>query len=115
MELADKKCDPCSGKMSLLSTQESTNLAENVPAWEVYQDHIERTFEFKNFVDAMGFANKIAGIAEEENHHPELHVSWGKVRVELTTHALHGLSANDFIVAAKIDRMAESGAEAQSI
>jgi len=65
-----------------------------------------KEFRFKDFAGAMAFANKVASIAEEENHHPDLSVAWGRVSIELTTHAIEGLSENDFILAAKIDRIA---------
>jgi 4a-hydroxytetrahydrobiopterin dehydratase len=66
---------------------------------------ISKTFTFKNFMGAMHFANAIAEIAEQEGHHPDLAISWGKVGVSLTTHAIKGLSQNDFILAAKIDHI----------
>ena len=59
----------------------------------------------RNFLEAMAFANKITAVAEEEGHHPDLHISWGKVGIELSTHAIKGLSENDFILAAKIDTL----------
>jgi len=106
MKLADKRCVPCEGGTEPLSPEKAHELATQVPDWEVREDRIERTFGFANFVEAMHFANKITSIAEQENHHPDLHISWGKVRVELSTHKIGGLSENDFIVAAKIDELA---------
>ncbi|NLN78020.1 MAG: 4a-hydroxytetrahydrobiopterin dehydratase [Armatimonadetes bacterium] len=106
MNLADAKCAACEGLEPKLSAQEIENNLRQTQGWELKANAtIERTFKFINFANAMEFAKGIARIAEEENHHPELHVSWGKVRVELTTHSLGGLSTNDFIVAAKINRL----------
>lgn len=83
-------------------------MMRNVPLWTLSHDGtgIARTFTFEDFAEALAFTNKVGAIAEDEGHHPDLHVSWGKVIVELTTHAIHGLSQNDFIVAAKIDALA---------
>lgn len=78
------------------------------PEWMlVDQAHLlVREFRFKDFAEAMVFANKVAAVAEEENHHPDLSISWGSVSVELSTHAVGGLTENDFILAAKIDTIA---------
>jgi 4a-hydroxytetrahydrobiopterin dehydratase len=108
MQLADKKCTPCEGGTEPLSIEQARKLGEQIPGWEIDDKHIEKTFTFENFAQAMEFANKIAKIAEEENHHPELHISWGKVRVELYTHKIGGLSENDFVLAAKINRLITS-------
>ena len=88
-----------------LMREASATLHEQTPEWTIAADglSISRTFTFQNFVDAMDFANKITPIAEAEGHHPDLAVSWGKVQVTLMTHAIGGLSENDFILAAKID------------
>lgn len=108
MQLAEKKCIPCEGGVEPLSIEQARKLGEQILGWEIDDKHIEKTFAFADFAQAMEFANKIARIAEEENHHPELHISWGKVRVELSTHKIGGLSENDFILAAKIDKLIES-------
>jgi 4a-hydroxytetrahydrobiopterin dehydratase len=108
MQLADKKCTPCEGGTKPLSIEQARKLGEQILGWKIDDKHIEKTFKFENFAQAMEFANKIAKIAEEENHHPELHVSWGKVRVELYTHKIGGLSENDFVLAAKIERLVTS-------
>lgn len=106
MELAKQKCVPCEGGVAPLSTEEARKLAEQTPGWEVLEGRIVREFRFRNYVEAMDFANRITPIAEAENHHPNLHISWGRVRVELFTHAIGGLSINDFILAAKINEIA---------
>jgi 4a-hydroxytetrahydrobiopterin dehydratase len=84
---------------------ESAKLLEQTPGWTIAEDglSLSREFTFKNFVEAMDFANKITPIAEREGHHPDLLISWGKVIVTLTTHAIGGLSENDFILAAKMN------------
>lgn len=115
MKLAEKKCTACSGDTLPLTQDETLALSEETPDWILLAGRIERTFTFANFSQAIDFANKIAKIADEQNHHPDLHISWGKVRVELSTHAIGGLSVNDFILAAKIDEIAEKDTQAQSI
>ena len=102
--LLQKKCVPCEGIGKAFTKKEVQAYLKKVENWEIKESKkIEKLFKFKNFVQAMDFANKITEIAEQENHHPDLHISWGKVRVELWTHALNGLTENDFILAAKID------------
>ncbi len=105
MELAKKKCVPCEvGGVPLLREEAKTLLAQ-VHGWNLSADalHIAKEFIFKDFAGAMAFAVQIGKIAETEGHHPDLQVSWGKVGVILWTHAVGGLSENDFILAAKID------------
>ena len=91
-----------------LSREDSGKLLVQIPGWSVASDglSIARTFNFKNYVEAMEFANSITPIAESEGHHPDLSIGWGKVTVGLSTHAIGGLSENDFIVAAKINELA---------
>lgn len=80
-------------------------MAELHSDWELKEDKIEREFKFKDFREAMSFVNKVAEIAEGEGHHPDMEIKYNKVEIELSTHAIHGLSENDFIVAAKIDKL----------
>ena len=82
-------------------------LMKEIPGWSLSQDakSISNTFKFKNFKEALAFANGVGGVAETEGHHPDLLVGWGKVGVTLTTHTIGGLSENDFIIAAKIDEL----------
>lgn len=107
MSLTDKKCVPCEGGVEPLSAAQATTLLKETPEWKVSGDikKISRSFSFKNFAQALAFANKVGAIAEEEGHHPDLHVEWGRVTVELSTHSIGGLSVNDFILAAKIDEI----------
>lgn len=105
MDLVQKKCAPCEGSTEPLGRSEAELLLKQVPLWELSKDtkRISRKFAFKNFVDAVGLLNAITPLAEEEGHHPDVEVGWGRVVVSLTTHAIGGLSENDFILAAKID------------
>lgn len=107
-ELAKKKCVPCESGTKPLSEPQAIEFKKELdPDWILVDEArlLVREFRFKNFADAMSFANKIAAIAEEENHHPDLSVSWGSVGVELSTHAIGGLSENDFILASKIEQI----------
>lgn len=115
MELSEKKCVACEGLKSRLSADEIERMLGQTPGWAMAGNTIERTYPFPNFVEAMNFANRITTIAEEENHHPDLHISWGKVRVELSTHSVGSLSTNDFIVAAKINRIWDAADHKQAI
>ena len=77
-----------------------------VPDWDVVgEHHLSRTFRFPNFVDALAFVNRVGALAEEEGHHPDICFTWGRVRIEIHTHKIDGLTASDFILAAKIDRL----------
>lgn len=107
-KLAKQRCIPCEEGAKALTPEKASNLLSQINSeWMLVDDAhlLVREFRFKNFADAMAFANKIAEIAEAEGHHPDLSISWGLVGVELSTHALHGLSENDFILAAKIDEL----------
>lgn len=106
-ELSNKKCVPCEGGVPKLTEDEINRLKEQVSEeWLLKpNDILERTFLFVNFKHTMSFVNQAADIAEEENHHPVMHVYYSKVVVELWTHAINGLSENDFILAAKIDKI----------
>ncbi len=106
MDLAQKHCVPC-GDVVPLARQESEPLLKKVVGWRLVPDalSISKTFTFKDFAEALAFVNKIGAIAEEKGHHPDVALSWGKVDVSLSTHAIGGLSENDFILAAKIDQV----------
>ncbi|OHB19749.1 MAG: hypothetical protein A2854_03800 [Parcubacteria group bacterium RIFCSPHIGHO2_01_FULL_56_18] len=105
VNLAEKKCVPCEGDAQPLTRDEAGRMLKDVLGWMLWPDGttISKSFKFKNFSGAFAFATKVAAIAEEEGHHPDLLVSWGRVEIELSTHSIGGLSENDFIVAAKID------------
>ena len=115
MALEQQRCVSCEGLTAKLSDQDARNMLGQTPGWERSGDTIMREFKFSNFVEAMDFANRIAKIAEEENHHPDLHISYGKVKVDLSTHRVGGLSTNDFIVAAKISRLWDESRPDQAI
>ncbi len=104
-DLAQKKCVACEGGTVPLNKIEAEVLLKQVKDWTLSDDgkQISKQFKFKNFAEALAFTNKIGAVAEEEGHHPDLTLAWGKVGVSLTTHAIGGLSENDFILAAKID------------
>jgi 4a-hydroxytetrahydrobiopterin dehydratase len=105
MGLAEKKCVACEGGVAPLNRVEAEVLLRQVRDWVLSPDGktITKRFKLKNFKEAMALANAIGDVAEEEGHHPDLAIGWGKVEVALTTHAIDGLSENDFILAAKID------------
>lgn len=107
MDLAQKKCVACEGDMPPLNRTEAEVLLKQVKEWTLSGDArwLSKEFKFKDFKEALAFTNAVGDIAESEGHHPDLQLSWGKATVELTTHAIKGLSENDFILAAKIDRV----------
>lgn len=107
-ELQSKKCVPCEGGVPKLSPEEAATLLEHVPGWKLVEngDRIRREWRARNFLAAIDFFNKVAELAESEGHHPDLHlVGYRNVAIEVWTHAIGGLSENDFILAAKIDQI----------
>ncbi len=103
--LADRTCVPCKGGVPPLTASEIAQLLPQLDGWEAEDDkRLARTYRFKNFAEAMAYANHVAAIAEEQAHHPDLHVAWGRVRVEVWTHKIDGLTESDFVFAAKCDR-----------
>lgn len=109
MGLAEENCSPGAAGIPL-STREVNELAPEVPQWSVKDQSVTREFEFPDFQQAMGFVNRTARLAESQGHHPDMAISYRRVRVALSTHKIGGLSRNDFILAARIDRM-EKGRE----
>ncbi len=107
-ELAKKRCVPCEGGVKPLTEAEARKLMPELEQdWMLIDSGhmLARTFNFKDFVQTMAFVNKVATIAEEEQHHPDLTISYNTLSIELMTHAINGLSENDFILAAKIDEL----------
>jgi 4a-hydroxytetrahydrobiopterin dehydratase len=107
-ELKDRRCAPCEGGMRPFKPEEARQYLEQIDSeWRLGADEksLEREYRFKNFYHTMGFVNAIAYIANTEDHHPDLEVGYGHCNVTFTTHAIGGLSANDFICAAKIDAL----------
>ena len=108
--LANKKCIPCEGSASAFDISEIHKYMKKVDGWEVKQDKdknyfLEKEFKFKNFLQSQNFINEIGVIAEQESHHPDIFFGWGYAKIKISTHAIKGLSENDFILAAKIDRI----------
>jgi 4a-hydroxytetrahydrobiopterin dehydratase len=110
MDLAEQECEPCAAGGTPLSAREAEELFREVPKWSLKEKSIERELRFKGFRQAMDFVNKIAAVAEEEGHHPDIFISYNRVRLFLSTHKIGGLSRNDFILAAKIDRLPDQPA-----
>ncbi|TVP97945.1 MAG: 4a-hydroxytetrahydrobiopterin dehydratase [Planctomycetaceae bacterium] len=107
--LARRHCVPCEGGVEKLTVDQVRPLLAQVPLWQIDEpgDSISRKFKFRDFVSAMAFLQQVADLAEEEQHHPDLHLTgYRHVRIELMTHAIGGLSDNDLIMAAKIDEVA---------
>jgi 4a-hydroxytetrahydrobiopterin dehydratase len=104
--LRTKHCVPCEGGVPPVGGDELERLLKEVPAWEVRNGRLHRHFAFRGFTEAMRFVNAMAEVAESEGHHPDFTVHYREVDVEVWTHAIGGLSENDFILAAKIDEVA---------
>ena len=106
-ELASHHCGPCNAETLPIEGEEARRLLSEIDArWELIDNHhLQSRFKFDDFAVALAFTNRIGAIAEVEGHHPEICVTWGKVKLLIWTHAIDGLSENDFILAAKIDRL----------
>ncbi len=107
-DLLNKKCVPCEVGGIPLTREEAEKYLPQTSGWVIDEAgrEISKEFEFKDFAEAMKFVNKVAEIAESEGHHPDIHVFYNKVKLNLSTHAIGGLSENDFILAAKINATA---------
>ena len=106
MPIEEEKCESCESATEPLSGEEACKLAADTPKWNVGKISMEREFLHDNFLRAVEFVNKVAEIAEGENHHPDILIhGYKKVKIELTTHSVGGLSKNDFILAVKIDKI----------
>lgn len=109
MELIQMKCVTCRGGEPHLTDSEIAELHPQVVEWSVVEregiERLERVFKFQNFAEALAFTNKVGEIAEEEDHHPAILTEWGRVTVTWWTHKIKGLHRNDFIMAAKTDRV----------
>lgn len=107
-DLADKTCVPCRGGTPPLAGVELEELAGRVPGWEVVDGHhLRRDFRFANFREALAFVNRVGELAEEQGHHPDLSLGWGRAEVVVYTHKIDGLTESDFVFAAKADRLVE--------
>ena len=107
MPMSQKHCVECKEGTAALAPGKAKALLQEVPGWSIAEDDkwLVKNYKFKNFVEALAFVNKVGAIAEEEQHHPDLELGWGYVRIKLQTHAAGGLHENDFIVAAKINKI----------
>ncbi|MDE1871432.1 MAG: 4a-hydroxytetrahydrobiopterin dehydratase [Candidatus Micrarchaeota archaeon] len=104
MDLKGKKCKPCEGGTKPMGKRESAKYLKFVNGWVLEGNKISKEMDFKDFNKAMAFTNKVAAVAEREGHHPDMYLhDWNKLRITTYTHAIGGLSINDFILAAKID------------
>lgn len=107
--LVAKSCKPCEGGVAPLAPAQVASLLQAVAGWEVAGDALTKTFNFADYCATMAFVNAVAWIAHRENHHPDLEVGYRACRVRYSTHAIGGLSENDFICAAKVDRLLDGG------
>ncbi len=107
--LADKTCTPCRGGIPPLTPEQASRYVSQAPQWKLLDDsrRIERTYWFSNFREAFGFVQRMGELAEAEGHHPDIAFGWGRATVSLQTKKIKGLHENDFIMAAKFDRIAE--------
>ena len=108
--LKDKKCVPCEGGIIPFDISEIHKYQRKVDGWDILKNDknnffIEKNFKFKNFKESQDFVNSVGKISEDEDHHPDIIFGWGYAKINITTHAIEGLSENDFILAAKIDQI----------
>lgn len=106
-ELARKKCKPCEGGVAPLTPEQVRPMLKGLQGWEPEGKGIAKTFKFSNYYETMAFVNAAAWVSHREDHHPDMLVKWGECRVSYWTHAIGGLSENDFICAAKLDALFE--------
>jgi 4a-hydroxytetrahydrobiopterin dehydratase len=109
-DLLEKKCIPCEGGVRAFDISEIHKYQKKVDGWNITKGKkkiyfLEKSFKFKNFLESQSFINKVGKISESENHHPDILFGWGYAKISITTHAIEGLSENDFILAAKIDQI----------
>ena len=109
-DLLNKKCTPCEGGVLPFDISEIHKYQKKVDGWDILKNdkkifHLYKKYEFKNFLESQIFINKVGEIAENEGHHPDISFGWGYAEIKITTHAIEGLSENDFILAAKIDQL----------
>ncbi len=106
-KLAAEKCLPCEGGVKPLAGKELADLHQELGRdWSVVDGHhLEKLFKFKDFKQALAFTNRIGAVAEEAGHHPDIYLTWGKVRIHIFTHSVNGLTKSDFILAAKFEEV----------
>ena len=109
-DLFKKKCIPCEGSILRFDISEIHKYQKKVDGWDIIEKEnkiffLRKRFIFKNFLESQKFTSNVGKISEEESHHPDIKFGWGYAEIEITTHAIQGLSENDFILAAKIDQI----------
>ncbi len=106
-DLAQKECVPCKGGVPPLKGDQLVMLAQEVgDGWRVIgEHHLEREFKFQDFRAALDFTNRVGELAEQQNHHPDIYLAWGKVKLTLWTHKIDGLTESDFVFAAKVNKL----------
>ena len=109
-DLLNKKCVPCEGGVIPFDISEINKYQKKVDGWDIIKNeknifYLYKKYEFKNFLESQIFINKVGDISENEGHHPDISFGWGYAEIKITTHAIEGLSENDFILAAKIDQL----------
>jgi 4a-hydroxytetrahydrobiopterin dehydratase len=111
VDLASRSCVPCRGGVPPLDASAIEQLSRQLGGgWRAVNDHhLEKSWRFPDFKQALAFTNRVGELAEEQGHHPDVHLGWGKVRLELWTHKIDGLTESDFVLAAKIDRLPTRG------
>ena len=108
MALADKVCVPCRGGVPPMQHDEVSRLLRELDGWQAPENHhLTKTHKFPDFKTALAFVDRIGAMAEEQGHHPDIYLTWGKVRVDVWTHKINGLTESDFVFAAKCDRLAK--------
>ncbi|HLW37355.1 MAG TPA: 4a-hydroxytetrahydrobiopterin dehydratase [Candidatus Eremiobacteraceae bacterium] len=106
MDLAEKACVPCRGGVPPLPLQQSEALLQQLDGWELVENHhLRKSFKFPDFKSALDFVDRVGALAEEQQHHPDITLSWGRAVVEIWTHKINGLTESDFVFAAKCDRL----------
>jgi 4a-hydroxytetrahydrobiopterin dehydratase len=108
--LAEKECIPCKGGIPPLEGEALARLHEELGGdWQLVDEHhLEKEYKFRNFVEALEFTNRVGALAEEVNHHPDIYLTWGRVKVSIWTHKIDGLTESDFVFAAKVERLTSS-------
>jgi 4a-hydroxytetrahydrobiopterin dehydratase len=105
-ELASQTCVPCRGGVAPLKGEELRQILQEVPQWQVINEHhVTRTFTFPDFKQALAFVNRVGEVAEQQGHHPDMLLTWGKAEITMWTHKIDGLTRSDLIMAAKIDQL----------
>ncbi len=105
MTLSERDCIPCRGGVSPLSSSECQSFLAELSNWNIVDGRLTKSYKFKTFRGAMNFAISIGELADKVDHHPDLHVSWGELKVDIWTHKINGLTESDFVLAAKIDAL----------